>query len=118
MQWTGSTNLLIAQSSLTWPRNRFGGERMTEEQPKPKSKRGLASMSPERRREIARKGGRAVPAEKRAYSQNPELAAKSGQKGGRAVKSGDRAFSRDHALAAAAGKKGGASSKKTGPKDC
>ncbi len=50
-----------------------------------KSKRGFASMSPEVRREIASKGGRSVPAEKRSYSKNPELAAAAGHKGGKSV---------------------------------
>ncbi len=41
-------------------------------------------MSLEKRHEIARKGGKSVPAEKRSYSQNPELTATSGQKAGKA----------------------------------
>lgn len=49
---------------------------------KPKGKRGFGSMSIERRREIAAMGGRAVPADKRSYSQNPDLAASAGRKGG------------------------------------
>ena len=46
------------------------------------SKRGFASISPERQLEIARKGGAAVPAEKRAFSTNKELAQEAGRKGG------------------------------------
>jgi uncharacterized protein len=80
---------------------------MDEEQTKPKSKRGFASMSPEKQREIAAKGGRSVPAEKRSFSQSADLAAKAGQKGGKAVAPENRSFSRDPALAAAAGTKGG-----------
>ncbi len=34
------------------------------------SNRGFASMGAEKRREIARKGGRSVPDEKRSFSQN------------------------------------------------
>lgn len=49
---------------------------------KPKSKRGFASMSKERVREIAAKGGRSVPNELRAFSVNKELAISSGKKGG------------------------------------
>lgn len=49
---------------------------------KPVQKRGFASMTPERRKEIARAGGAAVPTEKRAFSQNNELAASAGRKGG------------------------------------
>jgi uncharacterized protein len=85
---------------------------MNEQQPKPKSKRGFASMSPERQREIARKGGKAVPAEKRAYSQSPELAAAAGRKGGKGVDPKNRSFSKNPALAASAGAKGGAASSK------
>ena len=48
------------------------------------SKRGFAAMSPDRRREIARKGGESVPNEKRSFSQNRELAAAAGRKGGEA----------------------------------
>lgn len=52
------------------------------EQTKPKSKRGFASMDPERQREIARKGGASVPADKRSFSQNRTLAQAAGKKGG------------------------------------
>ena len=46
------------------------------------SRRGFASMSPERQREIASKGGKSVPAEKRSFSQNRDLASEAGRKGG------------------------------------
>ena len=46
------------------------------------SKRGFASMDPDRVREIARKGGASVPAGKRSFSQDRALAAKAGKKGG------------------------------------
>lgn len=45
--------------------------------------RGFASMDPEKQREIARKGGRAVPQEKRSFSQNRGLASAAGRKGGK-----------------------------------
>jgi general stress protein YciG len=51
-----------------------------------KSKRGLASMSPEKRREICSKGGLSVPAEKRAFSVDPQLAKRAGKIGGEATK--------------------------------
>ena len=51
---------------------------------KPKSRRGFAAMNPERRREIARKGGASVPSEKRSFSQDRSLAAQAGRKGGEA----------------------------------
>jgi general stress protein YciG len=46
------------------------------------SRRGFASLSPEKRREIASMGGKSVPAEKRSFSQNRDLAAEAGRKGG------------------------------------
>jgi uncharacterized protein len=45
-------------------------------------KRGFASMSEERRREIASKGGKSVPAEKRHFAQNTASASQAGRKGG------------------------------------
>jgi general stress protein YciG len=48
------------------------------------SKRGFASMDGQRQREIASKGGRSVPAEKRSFSQDRELASEAGRKGGQA----------------------------------
>jgi general stress protein YciG len=44
--------------------------------------RGFASMDAEKQREIARKGGRSVPDEKRSFSQNRQLASEAGRKGG------------------------------------
>ena len=74
----------------------------------PVGKRGFASMTPEKRKEIATKGGKSVPKEKRAYSVNRDLAAESGKKGGKAVRASKRAFSMDPELASRAGKIGGA----------
>ncbi len=45
-------------------------------------RRGFATLTPEKRREIARLGGSAVPDEKRAFSQNRDLARDAGRKGG------------------------------------
>jgi len=74
-----------------------------------KSKRGFASLSRERRQEIARMGGRSVPKERRAYSQNHELAREAGRKGGQSVPAHKRAFSQNRDLAAESGRKGGSS---------
>ncbi len=55
------------------------------EEGKPKktsSNRGFASMDADKQREIARKGGRSVPNEKRSFSQNHQLASEAGRKGG------------------------------------
>jgi uncharacterized protein len=54
------------------------------------SKKGFASMDPERRREIARRGGASVPADKRSFSQDRDLAANAGRKGGAASRGGGR----------------------------
>jgi len=45
-------------------------------------------MDPDRQREIASRGGKSVPAEKRSFSQNRNLAAEAGRKGGSASHSG------------------------------
>lgn len=74
-----------------------------------KKLRGFAVMSKEKRREIARKGGHAVPKEKRSFSVNRALAQDAGRKGGSGVAAGDRSFSLDPELASRAGKRGGAS---------
>lgn len=47
-----------------------------------KSNRGFASMDPDRRREIARKGGASVPSAKRSFSQSADLAARAARVGG------------------------------------
>lgn len=46
------------------------------------STRGFASMDRDKQREIARKGGRSVPNDKRSFSQNHKLASDAGRKGG------------------------------------
>lgn len=46
------------------------------------TKRGFANLSPERLREIARKGGSSVPSDKRSFSQDRSLARSAGAKGG------------------------------------
>ena len=73
------------------------------------SHRGFASMNAERQRQIASMGGRAVPDEKRSFSQNRRLAAEAGRKGGQSVPGAKRSFSQDRTLAAVAGRKGGQS---------
>lgn len=54
---------------------------MSEDQ-KPKSRRGFAGMSLEKRRAIAAMGGASVPPEKRTYSVNRDLAQEAGRVGG------------------------------------
>lgn len=73
----------------------------------PKSRRGFASMSPERRREIARKGGMSVNPENRSFAKDKALASSAGRKGGQNVRPNMRAFSKDRELAVTAGRKGG-----------
>lgn len=53
---------------------------MTTEQPK--KRQGFASMSPERRKEIASKGGLAAQATGKAHRWTPEEASLAGKKGG------------------------------------
>jgi uncharacterized protein len=83
---------------------------MLEDETRPKSTRGFASMDAAKQREIASKGGQSVPPEKRSFSQNPQLAAAAGRKGGLSVSNADRSFSRNRRLAAEAGRKGGSQS--------
>lgn len=52
--------------------------------------RGFAAMDPERRREIAQRGGASVPSEKRSFARNRDLAANAGRKGGAASRGGGR----------------------------
>lgn len=74
--------------------------------------RGFAAMSPERRKEIAARGGSKVPAHKRAFSVDRELASKCGMVGGRAVSPEKRTFSTNNKLASEAGRKGGKKTKR------
>lgn len=69
------------------------------------SRRGFASMSPERQREISSLGGKSVPPEKRSFTKDPNLASKAGRIGG--LKSKGTAFAKNRALASEAGRKGG-----------
>ena len=46
------------------------------------SRRGFASMNSDKQREIASKGGKSVPSEKRSFSQDRYLASQAGRKGG------------------------------------
>jgi uncharacterized protein len=56
----------------------------------PKALRGFALMSPEKRKEIARKGGAAVLPHNRSFSRDRDLAASAGSKGGEASRGGGR----------------------------
>jgi general stress protein YciG len=56
---------------------------MSDGIPRVKAKRGLACMTPERRREIASMGGLSVKPESRAFYINRELARTAGRKGGK-----------------------------------
>jgi general stress protein YciG len=78
-----------------------------------KKPRGFAAMSPEKRREIASKGGKSVPASKRSFS-NPEVAAAAGRKGGSRVPAHKRSFAANPELAQRAGILGGLAPHKNG----
>ena len=82
------------------------------------SKRGFASMDPERKREIASKGGRAAHEKGTAHEFSPEEARNAGRKGGEVVsrnrdhmasigRKGGEAVSRDREHMAMIGRKGG-----------
>ncbi len=71
---------------------------------KTKAKRvcGFAALTPERQRELASMGGKAVK------SENRKLAAEAGRIGGTSVPADKRSFSQSAELAATAGRMGGA----------
>lgn len=58
-------------------------DQLTQEPAKGKSKRGFAAMSPEKRREIASKGGRTAHALGKAHQWNTESARAAGRRGGK-----------------------------------
>lgn len=62
----------------------------TDQDQKRPARRGFAAMNPDRRREIARKGGASVPSEKRSFAKDRDLAASAGRKGGEASRGGGR----------------------------
>jgi hypothetical protein len=64
-------------------------------------------MDESKQREIASKGGRSVPDDKRSFSQNRQLAQEAGRKGGQSVPDDKRSFSQNQQLAQEAGRKGG-----------
>ncbi len=75
-------------------------ETNTAETPVKKSTRGFASMSPERQREIARKGGKAAHEKGTAHEFTSQEAREAGRKGGQSV-------SKDRAHMALIGREGG-----------
>lgn len=81
-----------------------------------KPRRGFAAMTPERQRELARKGGKSVPDSKRSFSRDPELASRAGRKGGLSVPLAHRNLHRHPELATEYGRKGGLASHDGGRK--
>ena len=73
--------------------------------PERKERRGFASMSPERQREIASKGGRAAHLKGTAHEWTSEEARKAGRKGGQISRGGRGRLTPDEARRA--GRKGG-----------
>lgn len=69
--------------------------------------RGFATLSPERMKEIATKGGKSVKPENRSFSKNKELASAAGKIGGKNVPKEKRSFSKNKEAAAKAGRLGG-----------
>lgn len=72
-----------------------------------KSRRGFASMSPEKLREISRKGGLSQRPEQRTFSRLRDVASKAGRKGGSSVPPEKRALAKDRELASEMGRRGG-----------
>ena len=66
--------------------------------------RGFASMTPEKRREVASKGGKSVDPANRSFARDRTLAVTAGALGGASVDPANRAFSQDKALASRASK--------------
>ena len=58
---------------------------------KTKGLRGFAALDPEKRREIAARGGASVPKDKRSFSKDAALAARAGSVGGSASRRGPAA---------------------------
>jgi len=100
----------VEKLEFSLPANLYGIEPMTKEALR-RSARGFAAMSPERRREIARMGGRNVPAEKRSFAVDPLLAAKAGSIGGKSTPKGSSSFSMVRELAQRAGRASQAAAK-------
>ncbi len=62
--------------------------------------RGFASMSPEKRREIAQKGGKAAHAQGRAHIWTSEKAREAGRKGGQRSRRSKKSDSAEHKTSA------------------
>jgi general stress protein YciG len=77
-------------------------------------KRGFGSMSAEKQREIARKGGKAAHAKGTAHEFTPEEAREAGRKGGKAAHAKGTAHKFTSAEAVEAGRKGGSQSRGIG----
>lgn len=79
-------------------------------------KRGFAALDENKRRELASRGGKSVPPERRKFSTDPLFASSAGRKGGQNVPADERSFFKNRELASEAGRKGGeTSSKRRGP---
>ncbi|MFN3891595.1 MAG: general stress protein [Beijerinckiaceae bacterium] len=94
---------------------------MSDDVEKPKSRKGLAALSPEKRRLIASMGGKSVPKEKRTFARNRAVASAAGKKGGRTIRPESRTFAIYPELASMAGRIGGSTSvsqKKQAERNC
>lgn len=80
-------------------------ERLFEIRPTTERKRGFASLTTERRREISRQGGKTAQARGVAHRFTIEEAREAGRKGGRTI-------SRDRLHMSTIGRKGGSQSRK------
>jgi general stress protein YciG len=94
----------LAPDVQTSPR---GSAAQTIQNAKPKGRQGFASMTPERRKEIANKGGRAAHAQGLAHRFTSEEAKEAGKKGGRATQAKGAGHRWTIEEAQEAGRKGG-----------
>src|SRR5438034_5942186 len=76
------------------------------------SRRGFASMDPDKQREIASKGGKAAHAKGTAHEFTPEEAREAGRKGGQAAHERGTAHQFTTEEAREAGRKGGRNSRR------
>jgi general stress protein YciG len=63
---------------------------MIDDKPRAKQRRGFAVMDPDKRREIAKKGGHSVKPVNRSFSKDRKLAMNAGRKGGLSSRGGGR----------------------------
>lgn len=82
MSQSNSHSMKPADASARQNAEGAQGMTRTSAAPRPKARRGFAAMSPEKQKEIARKGGRASHEKGTGHEWNTESARTAGRKGG------------------------------------